>query len=137
MENTLNITRKEAERQIEALKLVWGIIKKVLDKEKDYLASQYYQINFEEEKKHVSGKPSSVKNFLTVNEGAIYFSVKWIIEPLKQGNIYNLSDLIKCRHSCLYGESIVLNFGNQLKDVDLEKVLAFDYCALQNVEGVI
>ena len=108
-----------------------------MDKEKDYLSDQYLKINYKEEKEHLRFKPKGIKNGLTIKEGSIFFSVKWILDSLLNGFRYDIKDVLTCRISAVMGEAIAKKYERQLreglKDIDIKEVLKIDYVILQEV----
>lgn len=121
-------------QQIKTFKKIWFLIASVLESKDSRNLRKYFDINRREEKRHLSGLIG--KQGLTLAEGSIYFSVKWIIEPLFNGNIYTIKDIINFREEALIGASLALNYEKELKEalknIDFNEWQNIDYAKLQN-----
>jgi len=103
---------------------------------KPYLA-ELYEMNLKDEKKHRSA--SLDREWETSkNDCALVFTVQHICQSLLDENKYTLKDLLHLRASCLYAQSIALNFKDEiLKNADLEDIKKFariDHMIFYNYE---
>lgn len=135
---TLSYTTSEKKRILETERKVYLIINAVLERQKDYLSNSYLNENLREEKEHVKHKPESVKQGLTIRQGARHFYIKWILDSLVNGFRYDIKDVLTCRISSIKGEAIAKTYEKELREalkaIDLKEVLSFDYCILQDTE---
>lgn len=91
------------------------------------------------ERQHRKGRPDSVGCGVSATDAAKYFTIKYIIETLITEKTYAIEDFISIRKECFYGQSIALNYKNEineaLRQFDINKFnREIDYSDLMEVK---
>jgi len=94
-----------------------------------------FDFNKKDEKQHRTGSwLEHHPDTMSVNICAKMFTVKHIAENLLQVEKWKIKDLLTIRKSCLYAQSVVENYRDEIlkawKDQDLKYLANLDYLAL-------
>ena len=96
---------------------------------------ELFDMNKKDEKRHRYNRSSSDFE-ASINDVARMFTVKNIAESLINAEKYTVKDLIRIRKSCLYSQSVVENYRDQIleawKDQDIKYLDNLDYISLIN-----
>lgn len=106
---------KEKKEIIEIANRLYGKFK-VLDNItwKPYL-TELYKMNLEDEKKHRSAGFENRDWETSKGDCALFFTVQQICQSYLNENKYTLKDLLHLRKACLYAQSIMMNYKNEIK----------------------